>query len=717
MPICRMTGLLIVAIFSLALAPRSFSQAGPAPFGPCPRLTASDTNLFHVIYYDARQDRFYFGNGDPVSKSLQTGDHALLEVCHAHFGEQFNFTLTEKTLPEAGAPVRGLDDATGLIKGLPGSPAPKGAGFLESVSISTYPDVLSILSRLRSLADLVSLKTELRLEAESIQYARKSFGEDFDKYRESVCRMTTQILVCATAEGGLPAKVDGADKSIQKLRNEISTIASGVAVPKQTGTSCATNVPLPQGREIYIDRAQFICFVNQTNSVIEQFNALRAMIQQPPIGSAAADLLSESEELKKRIITYERKLLQVEAAIGVEKTIFTSDQEVVLSRLKKLRDSYKDVVTPEDIQEIALDQKHFREGPEGKQLVLDFDVIQQGMIPNNRAQISEVRNYLTRAAKEVQELDKSFGQRVQQVNTSLAAEIKDLYALYTKSETDTIFVQMLTWRGNTGVILGVKVSDSFKPSDLTKLESPSTTSATATPPATTSSQSSSVGPSPQVDSGKSSTTASTSTGSSTTSSTTDTNSQSLNTASTTTTTEFPVTASINTAFEVHKTYRFNIAAGVLFSSVRQDNFALRSIPKTDSGGNPSTNLVLASTGKDHIRVDFPVFLTTYVGKPLDVFSKTTADRPHFGTAVGFSTLDVSSNAYLGGFWQPRLGFDVLFGLHLARRNVVDRGIVPNITSLVPGTTTAPFHQEWKPGFFVTLGFDALTFKKLLAGTP
>jgi len=41
--------------------------------------------------------------------------------------------------------------------------------------------------------------------------------------------------------------------------------------------------------------------------VIERFKTLRAMIQQQPLGSAAADLVSDLEEYQKRLFGYRRK--------------------------------------------------------------------------------------------------------------------------------------------------------------------------------------------------------------------------------------------------------------------------------------------------------------------------------------------------------------------------------------------------------------------------
>jgi len=55
---------------------------------------------------------------------------------------------------------------------------------------------------------------------------------------------------------------------------------------------------------------------------------------------------------------------------------------------------------------------------------------------------------------------------------------------------------------------------------------------------------------------------------------------------------------------------------------------------------------------------------TYIPKPLDVFTPASANHWKFGSAVGFSTLDVSNNAYAGAFLQPKLGLDFIFGLHL-----------------------------------------------------
>jgi hypothetical protein len=689
----------------------------------CPRRTGGMNSHVRVVYYDARQERFFYDNGDPVTGDVEIGEHVVLEVCHARFGEQFDFTLTEKTLPEAGAPVRGLDDVAGLIKGLPGSPAAKGVGMLESVRFTTYPDVDTLVAKLRSLQDIVGLKTELEQDLESIQYGNHLLEEDYKKYRRAICQMTTQIPAADCASlgvppAGMPPRIEAVEAKMQSLGGEAGQAASAVLTPRTSTALCPSSPNIPAGAARYRDRSQFVCFVNYTNQIIGQFRNLRALIAQPPLASAAPDLISQLEEYKLRIFTYKKKLEQVKAAVEIERILLKSDPNVLLSRLKKIQDTYKDVVTPDDIQQIADEQRGFIVAQERKDMTEQLNILAAccGGPQTQETKLAQLNGETTTRIEEVRQLDLSFAARVYQANQTLVHHIRELYRLYEQSETDPIFVQMFTWSGNTGVILGVKAADSFKPVDLNKLELPMETSGVeASTPASLAPAVSAAPASAAVAQVQSSTPASappaaSAAGTPSPSGTGGTGQTPAGNASTVTTSEFPATAGTTTAWEVHKTYRFNVAAGALFSSVRQNYFALRSVP-----GSPTSNLYLVQTGRDRMRFDFPIFLTTYLGKPLDVYTSISANRPKFGTAVGFSTLDVTNNAYVGGFFQPHLGLDFILGLHLAKRNVPDRGIIPGVTILDPNTTTAPIHGEWKPGVFLTVGFDALTFKKLFFG--
>ena len=719
---------LISAIFCVVNAN---AQTLADTISQCPRRPALMDKHVKVIYYDARQDRFFYENGDPVSGAMEIGDPVVLEVCHARFGSQFDFTVTEKSLPEAGAPVRGLDDVAGLIKGLPGIPGAKGVGVLESVKFTTYPDVSTLVARLHSFQEMIELKTELQLDLRSIQNGEKILEEDYRKYRIGICQMTLQVGAAYCQNLGIPlteanwapSRVDTVEAKIQNLKGEVDQAASAVPIARGLGVACPNDIPPSTGPQ-YRDRNQFVCFVNHTNLIIGQFKTLRALIQQPPLGSAAADLISQLEEFRLRVFTYQGKLDQVKAAVQVEKVLIASDPNVLLSRLKKIQDSYKDVVTPDDIDRIAKTQQDFIDRRETNEMRKELDVLSTccGETEPQKTTTDTLIKDASRKIEEIRRIDLSFGAHVYQVNQELVQHIRGLYELYGRSEVDPIFVQMFTWSGNTGVIFSVKAADSFKPLDLNKLDLPMETNgvdASITPPppllAPIAVQGPIAGQSQNNATGVAGPQTATPGSSPLPGGTPVAAETPSGNVSTTTTSDFSVAASATTAAEVHKTYRFNVGAGILFSSARQDNFALRNVPGTDSNGNPTNNLLLVQTGKDSVRFDFPIFLMTYVGKPLDVYTSYSANQKKIGTAVGFSTLDVTNNAYIGGFFQPRLGLDFIVGLHLARRNVPDRGIVPGVTILDPNTTSTPIHQEWKPGLFVTVGFDALTFKKLFFG--
>jgi hypothetical protein len=288
-------GMLVGVCCVLSCRPWLQAQTVADAISQCPRRTGVPDKHIKVVYYDARQEKFFYENGAPIIGALEIGDHVVLEVCHARFGEQFNFTLTEKALPEAGAPVRGLDDVVGLIKGLPGSPGAKGVGQLESVKFTPYPDVDTVIARLRSLQDIVGVRTELQQDLESFLYGTTIIEEDYKKFRRAICQMTTQITASdcpllgmpLSATSGMPPRVDTVETRLQSLIGEVNQAASAASVPRGPNAFCpSSTLAGPQ----YRDRNQFVCFVNHTNLIIGQFRNLRTMIEQPPLASAAADL-------------------------------------------------------------------------------------------------------------------------------------------------------------------------------------------------------------------------------------------------------------------------------------------------------------------------------------------------------------------------------------------------------------------------------------------
>src|SRR5581483_7366519 len=158
----------------------------------------------------------------------------------------------------------------------------------------------------------------------------------------------------------------------------LQTATSLAPVIAGIDVSCPSNFD-PHGRSKYIDKDQFVCFVRYTNFNIAQFKSIRAMIQQLPLGSTAADLMSALEVYKLRVITYAKTLQQVQAAITVERIILdaNADPNTLLERLKKIQDTYKDVITPDEIQRIAGQQGQFiqsRERDEMKRRLSSLDL-------------------------------------------------------------------------------------------------------------------------------------------------------------------------------------------------------------------------------------------------------------------------------------------------------------------------------------------------------
>jgi hypothetical protein len=168
-------------------------------------------------------------------------------------------------------------------------------------------------------------------------------------------------------------------------------------------------------------------------------------------------LISQLEEYKLRIRTYNKKLAQVKAAVEVERILLASraDPNVLLSRLKKIQETYKDVVTPDDIQRIAYEQQAFIDKKERDEMTQELATLEAccGGPKTQETILGELKNSAARRIDEVRQIDLSFGARVYQVNRTLVQHIRGLYQLYERSEEDPIFVQMFTWSGTQASFL------------------------------------------------------------------------------------------------------------------------------------------------------------------------------------------------------------------------------------------------------------------------
>ncbi len=176
---------------------------------------------------------------------------------------------------------------------------------------------------------------------------------------------------------------------------------------------------------------------------------------------------------------------------------------------------------------------------------------------------------------------------------------------------------------------------------------------------------------------------------------------------------------VSQVFEVHKTYRFNVGGGVMWSGLGDSEFAVRSTPRLDGNGNEiidtSGNVTMDDnvfqSGHDDNRTELALTFTYYLGRELDLFPGRAALRPTFGISLGLGLDKPDENLFFGGVYQPTLGVQFLFGFHLGKVTVLQDGISPGQV-LPSNTMDPPTRRKWETEPFIGIVFDSSIFERL-----
>jgi hypothetical protein len=160
--------------------------------------------------------------------------------------------------------------------------------------------------------------------------------------------------------------------------------------------------------------------------------------------------------------------------------------------------------------------------------------------------------------------------------------------------------------------------------------------------------------------------------------------------------------------QVHNLYRYNIATGVIASSLRNPSFnRVQSAPA--SGSTPAQYTTLKDNGD--ISAAPVLMFSAYLIKPMDAESHWRRDNLIPAASVGFSLSSPGDNFFFGGSSEIRRNVQLVYGYHLGKVNELSKTLVNDPTSSAAPTTTKRFHG----GVFGGLTFNIDFIKGLFSG--
>jgi hypothetical protein len=179
----------------------------------------------------------------------------------------------------------------------------------------------------------------------------------------------------------------------------------------------------------------------------------------------------------------------------------------------------------------------------------------------------------------------------------------------------------------------------------------------------------------------------------------------------------PKEPALSQAVRVHELYRFRITSGPVFSSLIRKNKAFSTFTNRDG------QQVISSSKANDAPVNFPIFLKCYCfskdGRdilvdppsilPTDGDRFLEALRDRVSPIVGINLVDNPlKNFYAGLSFEPRLGVDIVAGVHFAKLMQLTGGFAEGTVpagTMVPATLpeTEKFHAGWFVGVTVDVG--------------
>jgi hypothetical protein len=157
-------------------------------------------------------------------------------------------------------------------------------------------------------------------------------------------------------------------------------------------------------------------------------------------------------------------------------------------------------------------------------------------------------------------------------------------------------------------------------------------------------------------------------------------------------------------FEVHRMDRAAVVAGFAFSSLKRREFGAQQKPATGSrpaGLYPITTS--ESTGQPHVLLGINYYL-----HPRDTYPEADTSLSHFGVMAGLS-LNELHNYFLGGLWEPKLGFNLGAGLHFGKAKELQE---PYRSGDPLPDTTVPTFEKRVIGVYLQAGLDVDIFRKV-----
>jgi hypothetical protein len=622
-----------------------------------------------IIRYDYETKIFSkWRKGKGVDLKQDTSDHydasdvVAFTIVNAPCGVRFRIERTEFAVAELGADVRGLDSVEGLIHGTLAPPPTAGIEALPEVVISELT-LSQVLTLLRVWEGASALKLKLRNEWQLLQEAFAASQRGENAYRAAVCAQTDlsgQGIACPPFTG---------TRGVDKLDDELDDLLKRAKEPKK----CPS----------------FSDLVADTNSHLNKIKSLRTQIAGPPIGSKAPELVADLRALQLRTTRYRENLELVLEGVKIARELLADEvtRGVTLAyfdRIQELKQRYGDTIHEADVQELAITYRRFRatertkiqaELTEIQNWILSLDPnLGSGSLPAAVPSIPSLRSDIDALILAVATDKNAFVGKITSFNNKLEDYFKALDGVYEKTKRDPIDVTPVgSFSSNIVLIVKVFAQETYRKPDLETLNEIELPAGAIV----------GEGDAPEPSEN-----------------------------------EYELEGTDR--FQFHKTYRYNIGGGFMFSALEDKQFGIGLVPRLDDNGNPvvdetgdpvsdGTLIETASDSQLNLALTFGYYIL-----PMDVFPG--ARRWNVGLMLGVAFSEPTKNFYYGFMLQPTIGVQFLIGLH---RGFITEPEPPyEIGSILPpGTTQPPVIERPDTDLFVGINLDINLFRKVFGSNP
>jgi hypothetical protein len=162
--------------------------------------------------------------------------------------------------------------------------------------------------------------------------------------------------------------------------------------------------------------------------------------------------------------------------------------------------------------------------------------------------------------------------------------------------------------------------------------------------------------------------------------------------------------------QVHTRYHYNVATGVVVSSLRNPSFS-RVLSAAAANGNPAQYKTVKDNG--NVYAAPALFFTAYLLGPMDAESEWKFNWENLKPqpTLGFSLSSPADNFFFGAASELRRNVQIVYGYHLGKVTKLSPILVDDPTSnAVPATV-----QRFKGGGYVGLTFNIDFIKGLFTG--